>query len=225
MFGSNRQLVGRLGHAEAVTIYPLIHPTQGDVVELILADHRLFEDLLRECRRNDRDREAARAALSELLVAHAEAEETEVYPTLRQLRAISSHKEEHGEEEHAEILEALLAFLDAKGTTTKKYDDAVKELAKVVGHHSNEEELDILNPARDDVSVATRHDLGAAWAAKRNALLRAGCASRAQVAALLAEAVREKVLPPADVREEMDAIEEQAKKEAERLGEAAKDDR
>lgn len=200
----------------------LAQPTHGDVVELILADHRLFEDLLRECRRDDRDREAARTALAELLVAHAEAEETEVYPTLRRQRAISTHKEEHSEEEHAEILEALLAFLDAKGTTTKKYDEAVKELAKVVGHHSNEEELDILNPAREEVSVATRHDLGAAWAAKRNALLRQGCGSRAQVAALLAKAVRENVIPPADVREEMDAIEERAKKEADQLGEAAK---
>ena len=203
----------------------LTHPTHGDVVELILTDHRLFEDLLRECRRGDRDREAARTALAELLVAHAEAEESEVYPTLRHRRAISAHKEEHGEEEHAEILEALLAFLDAKGTATQKYDDALKELSTKVGHHSIEEELSILNPAREDVSVSVRHDLGAAWAAKRNALLAKGCASRAQVAALLAEAVREKVLPPAGVRAEMDAIEEQAKKEVERLGEAAKDDR
>lgn len=204
-----------------MTTYPLVHPTQGDVIELILADHRLFEDLLRECRRNDRDRGAARTALAELLVAHAEAEESEVYPTLRRKGAISAHKQGHGEEEHADILEALLAFLDAKATTTKKYDDALEELAKVVGHHSNEEELDILNAARDEVSVAVRHDLGAAWAAKRNALLHKGCASRSQVAELLAVAVREKVLPPADVREEMDAIEERAKKQADELGEAA----
>ena len=114
----------------------IAQPTTGDVVELILADHRTFEDLLRECRRDDRDRAAARSALAELLVAHAEAEETEVYPTLRAKRTISAHKEEHGEHEHAEILEALLDFLDAKGTTTTKYDDALEELSKVVAHHS-----------------------------------------------------------------------------------------
>ena len=46
-------------------------PTSGDVVELILTDHRLFEDLLRECRRPEADRDAARTALAEVLVAHA----------------------------------------------------------------------------------------------------------------------------------------------------------
>ncbi|HEU5456508.1 MAG TPA: hemerythrin domain-containing protein, partial [Nocardioides sp.] len=104
-------------------------PTSGDVLERILEDHRLFEDLLRLARRNDTDREAARHALAEVLVAHATAEEEEVYPTLRRGRAITAHEEEHGEEEHAEIIEALLAFLEAKGTDTQKYDDALEELA------------------------------------------------------------------------------------------------
>ena len=139
----------------------------------------------------------------------------------RQKRAISAHKEEHGEEEHAEIVEALLAFLDAKGTSTKKYDEALEELSKVVAHHNCEEELDILNPARDDVSVAVRHELGVKWARKRNALLKAGCASRTQVAALLKEAVKDKTLPPEPVREQMDAIKERAKKKADALGEEA----
>ena len=33
--------------------YEIPRPTSGDVLDLILADHRLFEDLIRECRRND----------------------------------------------------------------------------------------------------------------------------------------------------------------------------
>lgn len=131
-------------------------PTGGDIVELILADHRLFEDLLRECRRADRDRGATRQALAELLVAHAEAEEHEVYPTLRRKRAIGEHEEEHGEEEHAEITEALLDFLEAKGTDTQKYDDALEELSAVVAHHSVEEEQTILNPALTEVSGDVR---------------------------------------------------------------------
>jgi hemerythrin superfamily protein len=205
----------------AMTTPMLPQPTQGDVLELILADHGTFEDLLRECRRTDRDRAAARATLAELLVAHAEAEESEVYPTLRAKRAIGAEKEEHGEKEHAEILEALLAFLDAKGTGTKKYEEALEALAKVVSHHSSEEELSILNPARDDVSVAVRHELGKSWLKKRNALLAKGCASRTQVSALLGKAVADKVLPPAKVRAEADAIKEAAKTKAEKLEEEA----
>ncbi|HOB80992.1 MAG TPA: hemerythrin domain-containing protein [Ornithinibacter sp.] len=197
-------------------------PTSGDVIELILDDHRLFEDLLRECRRSDADRAAARQALAELLVAHAVAEEEKVYPDLRRARAIGAHEEEHSEEEHAEINEALLAFLEAKGTDTQKYDDALEELATAVNHHAGEEETDILNPAREDLSIDRRESLGVAWATRRNQLLEEGCASAEQVAALLAEAVDEGVLAPEEAREEADAVKDAAKAKAKEIEEAAK---
>ena len=197
-------------------------PTSGDVLERILEDHRLFEDLLRLARRTDTDRAAAREALAEVLVAHARSEEEKVYPTLRRTSAITQHEEEHGEEEHAEILEALLAFLRAKGTDTQKYDDALEELATVVNHHSNEEEQTILNPAREDVSLERREELGVDWLTRRNQLLEQGCGSEEQVAALLAEAVDEGVLAPEAAREEADEIKAEAKEKAKEVEEAAK---
>lgn len=197
-------------------------PTSGDVLERILQDHELFEDLLRTCRRTDTDRAAARRALAEVLVAHATAEEERVYPELRRARAISGHEEEHGEEEHAEITEALLEFLRAKGTDTQKYDDTLEELATVVNHHSNEEEQTILNPAREDVSVERREELGVAWLTRRNQLLEAGCASEEQVAALLEEAVDEGTLAPEAAREKADAIKDEAKEKATKVEEEAK---
>ena len=48
-----------------------------DVIDLILADHRRFEALLHQLRDATADRAQARADLSALLVAHAEAEEAE----------------------------------------------------------------------------------------------------------------------------------------------------
>ena len=199
-------------------------PTSGDVLERILEDHRLFEDLLRLARRNDTDREAARHALAEVLVAHATAEEEKVYPTLRKGRAITAHEEEHGEEEHAEIIDALLEFLAAKGTDTQKYDDALEELATAVNHHSNEEEQTIINPSREDVSLERREELGVAWLTRRNQLLEEGCASEEQVAAKLEEAVGEGVLAPEAAREKADEIEEEAKEKAKAVEEAAKKD-
>ena len=199
-------------------------PTSGDVLERILQDHRLFEDLLRQARRTDTDRAAARSVLAEVLVAHARSEEEKVYPTLRRTRAITEHEEEHGEEEHAEILEALLGFLRAKGTDTQKYDDALEELATVVNHHSNEEEQTIINPAREDVSLERREDLGVAWLTRRNQLLEQGCASEKQVAALLHEAVDEGVLAPEAAREEADAVKAAAKEKAKEIEESAKQD-
>ena len=199
-------------------------PTSGDVLERILEDHRLFEDLLREARRTDTDRTAARSALAEVLMAHATAEEEKVYPELRRARAITEHEEEHGEAEHAEIIEALLEFLRAKGTDTQKYDDTLEELATVVNHHSNEEEQTILNPAREDVSLERREELGAAWLTRRNELLEEGCGSEEQVAAKLDEAVDEGVLAPEAAREEADEIEEAAKEKAKAVEEAATKD-
>lgn len=199
-------------------------PTSGDVLERILQDHDLFEALLRRARRNDVDREAARRALAEVLVAHASAEEEKVYPSLRRAKAIGGHEEEHGEEEHAEIMEALLEFLRARGTDTQKYDDALEELATVVNHHSNEEEQTILNPAREEVSLERREELGVAWLTRRNQLLEQGCASEEQVAALLHEAVEEGVLAPEEAREQADAVKAAAKEEATRIEESAKAD-
>ena len=199
-------------------------PTSGDVLERILEDPRLFEDLLRLARRNDTDREAARHALAEVLVAHATAEEEKVYPTLRKGRAITAHEEEHGEEEHAEIIDALLEFLAAKGTDTQKYDDALEELATAVNHHSNEEEQTIINPSREDVSLDRREELGIAWLTRRNQLLEEGCASAEQVAALLAEAVDEGTLAPESAREEADAVTAAAKAKAKEIEESAKQD-
>ena len=197
-------------------------PTSGDVIELILDDHRLFEDLLRECRRSDADRAAARQALAELLVAHAVAEEEKVYPDLRRARAIGAHEEEHSEEEHAEIKDPLLAILQAKGTDTQKYDDALEDHAHAVNHHAGAAETDILNPAREDLSIDRRESLGVAWATRRNQLLEEGCASAEQVAALLAEAVDEGVLAPEEAREEADAVKDAAKAKAKEIEEAAK---
>jgi hemerythrin superfamily protein len=175
----------------ADTSIDLGRPTQGDVVELILADHRRFEELLRDLRDNSSDRDEVRHAFATLHTAHALAEEKHVYPRLRRRHAVTAHEAEHGEEEHAEGHEALLALLELKGTDTRAFDDAIEELAKVVNHHLSEEELTILNPARDDVSDRERSDLGEAFATERNRLVDDGCGTLTHVRSLVAEARRE----------------------------------
>lgn len=171
-------------------------PTNGDVVELIVEDHRLFEELLRQLRDETADREAAREALSNALIAHGEAEEEKVYAKLKRKRAISAEEQEHGEEEHAEGNQALLDLLECKGTDTQKFDDAVEKLAEALMHHIGEEEQTILNPARTEVSEEVRQDLGVQWATRRNQLLEEGCGSITNVRAIVAKAHKEGLLPP-----------------------------
>ena len=172
----------------------LPRPTEGDVLDLILDDHRLFESLLRDLRDSSNDRDAVRQAFATLHVAHAEAEEKYVYPRLRRKRAIGEHEAEHGEEEHAEGHEALLAVLELKGTDTQGFDDAVEELAAAVNHHLTEEELTILNPAREEVGPQVRAELGEQFARERNAQVDAGCGSIDNVRRIVEGARRAGVL-------------------------------
>jgi hemerythrin superfamily protein len=169
-------------------------PISGDVIDLILDDHRRFEALLRDLRDSTSDRDAVRKALAALHVAHAEAEEKHVYPKLRRKDAITEHEAEHGEEEHAEGHEAMLAVLELKGTDTQAFDDAVEELAKVLNHHLTEEELTILNPAREEVGEQVRADLGTAFATERNAQLDADCGAIDNVRRIVEAAEREGLL-------------------------------
>lgn len=166
-------------------------PTGGDVVELILEDHRRFEDLLRQLRDESADRDAARRTFATLHVAHAEAEEREVYPTLRRRDAVSAHEAEHGEEEHAEGHEALLAVLESGATQGEEFDELVEQLATAVNHHISEEELTILNPARDEVATEVRERLGEAFATERNQQVDAGCGATDNVRSLVRDAQRE----------------------------------
>jgi hypothetical protein len=165
-------------------------PVSGDVIELILADHQLFEVLLRKVRDSSFDRAAALSALSAVLVAHAEAEEKFVYPKLRKRSAVGEHEAEHGEEEHAEGHEALLKVLELDGTDTEEFDDAVEELSATLYHHVVEEELTILNPARE-VDTPTRAELGEAFATERNRQIDDDCGAVANVRALVARSRRE----------------------------------
>ncbi len=160
-------------------------PDSGDVVELILEDHRLFEHLLRELRNEQNDRDALRHQVAELLVAHGEAEESKVYPQLERKDAIDEEEAEHGEKEHQEGYEKLLPLLEATELYDEEFSHHLHEFSETLLHHLDEEERDILNPAREDVSEEDRAKLGAAWAAERNRMLDDGCASTEQVRALV----------------------------------------
>jgi hemerythrin superfamily protein len=187
-----------------MTVIDLGRPIQGDVVDLILDDHRRFEALLRDLRDSTSDREAVRRAFAALHVAHAEAEEKFVYPTLRKKNAVGEHEAEHGEEEHAEGNEALLAVLELEGTDTQAFEDAVEELARVVNHHLTEEELTILNPAREEVGRDVREALGEQFVTERNAQIDAGCGSVDHVRRLVAEAREKGLLDDEDDKDDED---------------------
>jgi len=172
------------------TAIDLGRPVQGDVIDLILEDHRRLEALLRDLRDSSSDRDAVRHALATLHTAHAIAEETHIYPKLERKQAISEDEAEHGEHEHAEGHQAMVAVLECPDTGSEEFDDAVEELARVLNHHHTEEELTILNPAREEVEEDVRADLGASFLTERNRQIDQGCGSLEQIRELLERARR-----------------------------------
>jgi hemerythrin superfamily protein len=165
-----------------------------DVVELILADHRAFEALLRALRNRDEDRPARLTELADLLVAHAEAEEREVYPTLKREAPEEAEDIAHGAEEHAEGHEALLALLQADAADDDAFEEALEELSEALTHHLDEEERDVLNAARENVAEGQRQELGRAFRRSRGELLSGSPGDVDHVARLVEEAQREGLL-------------------------------
>jgi hypothetical protein len=68
----------------------------------------------------------------------------------------------------------------------------------VVNHHLTEEELTILNPAREQVGDRVRAELGEAFATARNGHLDDDCGAVTRVRELVAEARRDGVLDDED---------------------------
>ncbi|MFC8230367.1 hemerythrin domain-containing protein [Streptomyces sp. NPDC057287] len=156
-----------------------------DVVAEILADHRSMEELLRRMRSVEEDRRAALSEFATLLIAHGEAEEAEVYPALKRFRNVDNEEIEHGEEEHHEGNEALLALMEVREVGSDEWDEKLEELAKAVTHHLDEEERTILNGARENVPEERRAELGATFLRDREKHVKADCGSIDSVRAVV----------------------------------------
>ncbi|MET9511909.1 hemerythrin domain-containing protein [Streptomyces flavidovirens] len=157
-----------------------------DVVELITQDHRRMEDLFRAMRSVEEDRAAALRKFADLLIAHGEAEEAEVYPALRRYRKVDNDEVDHGEEEHTEGNKALAALLEVPEVGSKDWDEKLEELSEAITHHLDEEERTLLNHARELVADHRRAELGEAFARERERLLKEGCGSLENVRKVIA---------------------------------------
>ncbi|MFC8296001.1 hemerythrin domain-containing protein [Streptomyces sp. NPDC057242] len=146
-----------------------------DVVAAILKDHRTMEDLFRRMRSVEADRAAALKEFSALLIAHGEAEETEVYGALKRFKKVDNEEVDHGTEEHEEGNKALLALLEVDDIGSDEWDERLEDLVEAVTHHLDEEERTILNDARESVPDERRAELGDAFLKERARQLASDC--------------------------------------------------
>ncbi|APY89786.1 hemerythrin domain-containing protein [Streptomyces alfalfae] len=147
-------------------------PSQ-DVVKLILRDHRIAEDLLRQLRHGGpSERRHALRDFAQLYLAHVRAEEAEVYPALKRYGGIDNGQIRRGLARHDEGTEALLDLLEADERSPCAWDARLDELVTAVTDYADETERTLLADARERVTRAGRTRLGAAFARERAQQLR-----------------------------------------------------
>jgi hemerythrin superfamily protein len=137
----------------------------GDVVDLIMQDHREVERLFDELKQHPEKRPLLVPVLSAMLTAHSRAEEAEVYPVARD-DAGETDEVAHSQHEHAEA-EELLARLVETDPMAKEFEPRLEELVKAVTHHVEEEESSVLPGMRQRLDEQRRLELGRAFAASR----------------------------------------------------------
>ncbi|MFE5570664.1 hemerythrin domain-containing protein [Amycolatopsis japonica] len=141
----------------------------GDVVDLIMQDHREVERLFRELERHPEKRPLLVPVLSSLLTAHSRAEEAEVYPAAKG-EADEAEDVAHGQKEHAEA-EQLLAKLNETEPESKQFEKVLSDLVEAVMHHVKEEESTVLPKMRRELTEARRRELGKAFVSSRTSHL------------------------------------------------------
>ncbi|WP_158892965.1 glycerol kinase GlpK [Amycolatopsis anabasis] len=134
----------------------------ADIVELVLADHRRFDELFRELRNAEADRKAARAELESLLTAHLEATERMLHPALQREHLVDT--------EHVEVVKALRALMEIEPGETDAYHEALERLAAIVGAHASAEERTVLNHLRRTLSAPDRAALGRRFTSARGSV-------------------------------------------------------
>jgi hemerythrin-like domain-containing protein len=137
----------------------------GDVVDLIMQDHREVERLFDELKDNPEKRPNLLPVLTTLLTAHSRAEEAEVYPVAAS-EAGEKDEVSHSQQEHIEA-DQLLAKLAATDPASAEFDTALQNLIDAVSHHVEEEETKVLPGMRSNLSDERRTELGEAFVASR----------------------------------------------------------
>jgi iron-sulfur cluster repair protein YtfE (RIC family) len=137
-----------------------------DVTDLILEDHKQLKELFGKLQSGTTgQRELLLPVMSAMLVAHSRAEESQVYPAVRD-EAGDAEDVEHSQEEHA-AAELALVKLTSTSPESGDFASALEELIEAVTHHMDEEESDVLPAMRSGLKQSRRDEIGAAFLAAR----------------------------------------------------------
>lgn len=141
----------------------------ADIVDLIKSQHRQVDDLLSEAEEKAEQGDTAGIPavlqqVADLLLPHSQAEESFVYPTIRELDPEETEEVHDGTAEHHHV-EGLLRELLAEDPDGAGYDGKLAAMAGELRHHVEEEEQELLPVLSEKASDEQRAELGARFAA------------------------------------------------------------
>ena len=137
---------------------------EGDVVDLIMNDHRELERIFDELLSSPDKRPTLVPVMTTLLSAHSRAEESEVYPAARE--AGGEDDVEHSQKEHLEA-DQLAADVAAADPTAADFAEKLQKLVDAVKHHVEEEETTVLPGMRQRMDAGQLQQLGKAFLSAR----------------------------------------------------------
>ncbi len=126
--------------------------TTTDVVDILMADHREVEELIKEISDTQdagRRRDLADMLISEL-VRHSVAEEMFVYPAMRKHLPDGDQAVEHDTEEHKE-LERTMKSLEGLDGDDPRFTELMSELEATLRDHIDDEESDQFPQLRERI--------------------------------------------------------------------------
>lgn len=124
----------------------------SDVIDFLVADHREVEETLDQIWQTTDprvQRDLADLAISQL-VRHSVAEETIVYPAMREHLPDGDKEVEHDLDEHRELLEIMKA-LEGLDAASPLFVESVKSLQDKLKHHIEDEETGQFQQLREAV--------------------------------------------------------------------------
>ena len=140
----------------------------ADVVELIKTQHRRIDELLEQAEKAEPEQMGALLRqVADLLRPHSEAEESFVYPAIKDYDRSEDDEVKDGVAEHHHIEGLLQELLDDE-PGGPGYDGKLAALIGELRHHVEEEEQDLLPVLTEQASDEEREELGARFAEVTN---------------------------------------------------------
>jgi hemerythrin superfamily protein len=134
-----------------------------DIVDLIKSQHRQMDELLEQAQEEGADTKGLLQQVSDMLLPHSEAEESFVYPAIRQHDPEETAEVHDGTAEHHHI-EQLMRELLSEDPDGPGYDGKLAAMVGELRHHVEEEEEDLLPVLSEKASDDERAQMGARFA-------------------------------------------------------------